>query len=133
MPTSHLTLTTIANAPLFADFWAARALIQKMRSLEQQKALHSLAWSLVPDQLQWLIITEDDALQPIILSLEIHAIRALKPIGHQGPVWQRPNPPRLLQPLEPPRTIARHILAAPYRSGLVDRPGDHPHWDSTWL
>ncbi len=133
MHTSHLTLTTINSAPLFTDFAAARALIRKMQALEQQKALRSLAWSLLPDQLQWLIVTEDDALEPIILSLEIHAIRALKPVGHLGPVWQQPNLPRPLQPLAAPRTIARHILAAPYRAGLVERPGDYPHWDSIWL
>ena len=133
MPTSHLTLTTIGNAPLFADFVAARALIRRMRALEQQKALRSLAWSLVPHQLQWLIVSEDDALQPIILTLEIHAIQALQPHGYKGPVWQHPTPSRLLHPLEAPRNIARHILAAPYRAGLVGHPGDYPHWDSTWL
>lgn len=132
MPTTHLTLTTAGHAPLFAGFNNARAMIRKMQALEQQKTLHSLAWSLVPDQLQWLIVCEEEALESIIKNLQISAVQALNPVIHQGPVWQQPTA-HTLQPQENPRTMARHILAAPYRAGLVERPGDHPHWDSAWL
>ncbi len=53
--------------------------------------------------------------------------------GGCGPVWSRAYHDRALRRDEDILAVARYIIANPLRAGLVQRVGDYPYWNATWL
>ena len=120
---------------LFADLSLGRVVISEMRRLHEIEALHSLAWVVMPDHVHWLFQLGNT----VTLSTAIKAFKArsaqrlnLK-LGRSGPIWQKAYYDHALRGDEDMRGIARYIVGNPLRAGLVDRIGDYPHWDATWL
>jgi hypothetical protein len=54
-------------------------------------------------------------------------------LGRHGAAWQKGFYDRALRSDEDVVVVARYIVANPLRNGLVERIGDYPYWNATWL
>ena len=50
-----LTTVTRKRYPLFLNLWFARAVVQQLRLSDEAGSSRTLAWTLMPDHLHWLI------------------------------------------------------------------------------
>jgi hypothetical protein len=53
--------------------------------------------------------------------------------GRCGPLWQTGYHDRAIRDGEDLLPFARYIVANPLRAGLVEKIGDYPLWDASWL
>jgi len=134
-----LTAVTHQRCPIFSDFSTARLLIDELRRLHDSRAVESLAWVVMPDHLHWLIILGDSSLPRVMQQLKSRSAVRISQSSGSGPharcgkLWQRGFHDHALRREEDLQACARYIVANPRRAGLVQRLGDYPHWDATWL
>jgi len=123
-------VTTVTNGriPVFADFSAARTLIQVIRQDELLGSHQTLCFVVMPDHLHWLLQLQNEALSRLVG--RIKSISA-KRLGQ--PIWQKGFHDHALRREEDVRSLARYVVANPLRAGLVERVGDYPHWDAVWI
>lgn len=131
----HVTATTLARVPIFADHHAAQA---ACCCFENPALLHDarmLAWVLMPDHAHWLIeLGKAHPLDKLIHGLKaFSAINVNRCVGRRGPVWSRAYYDRALRRDEDTLTVARYIIANPLRAGLVSSIGGYSYWDAIWL
>lgn len=131
----HVTTVTENRRPIFADFFCGRLVVAEMRRLEAENAVRSLAWTLMPDHLHWLLQLGDRVtLSSLMQKLKGRSSQAINQhLGDNGAVWQRGFHDHALRREEDLRSIARYIVANPLRRGLVNHIGDYPLWDAIWL
>ncbi len=130
-----VTTVTRNRRPWFNDIFAARLLIHELRQLEENGAVNSLAWVVMPDHLHWLLqLNENSCLPQLIKSLKARsALTINRYFQEKGSLWQRAYYDRAVRQEEDIRQIARYLVANPLRAGLVQNIGDYPHWDCTWM
>lgn len=126
----YLITTVVAKRkPVFADFFAARGVIQLMRDIEQHDLAQTLAFVVMPDHLHWLMsLGEARGLSAVVGTLKSLSARRLG-----GSIWQAGFHDHAVRKEEDLPALARYIVANPLRVGLVKRIGDYPHWDAIWL
>lgn len=126
----YLITTVVAGRkPVFADFSAARDLIQLLRDIEQHDLAQTLAFVVMPDHLHWLMALGE----PRGLSAVVGTLKSLSARRLGGPIWQAGFHDHAVRKEEDLPELARFIVANPLRAGLVKRIGDYPHWDAIWL
>ena len=129
-----LTTATAGRRPLFADFTRARIAIGEMRSLQRRDWLNSLAFVVMPDHVHWLVELGPLPLEKAIQTFKGRSARQLRAsCAVRGPVWQPGFHDRAVRRDESISAAARYIVMNPVRAGLVETPGDYPHWDCAWL
>jgi len=130
-----VTTVTRRRAPVFDDFNDARLFIQELKRLQQEQRCVWLAWVLMPDHFHGLLgLGSGVDLSVTIKFLKARSARAIqRRRGTSGALWQPGFHDRALRKEEQRLAVARYIVANPLRSGLVDKIGDYPHWDSVWL
>ena len=83
----------------------------------------------MPDHIHWLMQLDNNAtLERIIRSMKSQSAKA---VGM--PIWQTGYYDHAIRKDEDIQNIARYIVANPIRAGIVEKIGDYPHWDATWL
>ncbi len=119
----------------FREFFCARIVVAEMRNLHESKAVHSMAWVVMPDHVHWLFqLTDSATLSSVVKGFKARsAQRVNRYLGRQGTLWQKAFYDHAVRKDEDVRGIARYIVANPLRSGLVKNIGDYPHWDAIWL
>ncbi|MCU0735734.1 MAG: transposase [Methylotetracoccus sp.] len=126
--TYHITTVTRNRAPVFRDFHAARSVVIQLKMLHDEGRAETLCYVLMPDHLHWLMTLRAGGLSDAVRRLKGRTAHA---IGR--PVWQPNYYDHGIRSDEDLRKLARYIVANPLRSGLVDRIGAYPWWDSIWL
>nr|WP_244444092.1 transposase [Arenimonas donghaensis] len=94
-----------------------------------------MAWVLMPDHWHGLLVlgTESRLGQTLQRAKGSSARLFNKRLGRRGSVWGAGFHDRALRSHENLRAAARYLVANPLRAGLVERVGDYPFWDATWL
>ncbi len=106
-----------------------------MKKLHDAGMVNSLAWTLIPDHLHWLLqLTSQKQLSEVMHYLKGRSARIINKMANQRtPVWQRAYYDHALRNDENLRSIARYLVANPLRAGLVKHIGDYPLWDAIWI
>ncbi|QCI14783.1 transposase [Pseudomonas putida] len=129
-----VTTATRNRTPLFNDFRLARAVVQQLRTSEENRMCKSLAWVLMPDHLHWLIELGNVGLSDLMCAFKSRSSCALYRAGvDRRHIWQPGFHDRALRREEDIKAVARYIIANPIRAGLVSRASEYPHWDCMWL
>ena len=123
-----ITTATLQRRKVFADFDAARLLINILRIESASGSCKTLAFVVMPDHLHWLLQLERGSLSAVIG--RVKSISA-KRLGR--PVWQDGFHDRALRCDDDLQAVARYVVANPVRAGLVKQVGQYPHWDAVWL
>ena len=88
----------------------------------------------MPDHLHLLMQVQGKSLSRVVKCLKGTSARALNhEIGRTGRFWDPGFHDRAVRRDQPLVSAARYIIANPVRAGLVERVGDYPYWDATWL
>ncbi|MBX9608972.1 MAG: transposase [Gammaproteobacteria bacterium] len=129
-----VTIVTHQRQPWFADFFAARTVINELRRLNDTHMAESMAWVIMPEHIHWLMaLGTTRSLSIAVKMLKGRSARALGLAALGGAVWQRSFHDHAVRREAELRLIARYIVMNPLRRGLVRRIGDYPHWDAIWL
>ncbi|MGE8500165.1 MAG: REP-associated tyrosine transposase [Pseudomonas sp.] len=129
-----LTATVEKREAVFTNFFLARLLVAELRSVHEDGLVESLAWTVMPDHLHWLVALNNSSLSTVMRRVKGRSARRIHAaLGRQGKLWQDGFHDRALRREEDVRPAARYIIANPIRAGLVSRVGDYPLWDAIWL
>lgn len=129
-----VTIVTHQRQPWFADFFAARIVVNELRRLNDTHMAESMAWVIMPEHIHWLMVLGTTrSLSVAVKILKGRSARALGLAALGGTVWQRSFYDHAVRREEELRSLARYIVMNPLRRGLVRRIGDYPHWDAIWL
>ncbi len=131
----HITTATKQRESFFADPRAARAACHCFENPVLLRDARMLAWVLMPDHAHWLIeLGETRALQGIVGTLKTFSARNVNlAIERCGSIWAPAFHDHALRDEDDIPAAARYIVANPLRAALVERIGDYPYWNSTFL
>jgi len=124
-----VTTVTQQRHPVFADFCAARTLIQVLQAAQSQDQADTLAFVVMPDHLHWLLALRAGAR----LSTAVQTVKSVTAHRLNRKIWQNGFHDRALRQEEDLPAAARYLVANPLRAGLCQNIGDDPHWDAIWL
>jgi len=128
-----ITTTTHQRIPLFEDFNCARFVVHAISHEDCQA--ETLAYVVMPDHFHWLMqINEGGKLDKVMQSIKSASSHHINKFhNRKGPVWQSGYHDHALREEEDLKATARYVVANPLRAGLVERVGDYPLWDASWL
>lgn len=129
-----VTTVTDQRIPWFQDELLARLMCQSLQ--RPQSALHAkyLCWVVMPDHVHVLLQLGAGHLSEVVRRLKGRSAAQLnREIGRCGRFWEPGFHDHALRRDENVRQAARYIIANPLRAGLVERVGDYPYWNATWL
>lgn len=131
----HLTIASAFRRPVFAYPEAARAVARAQRSPAVWCSSHCLAWVLMPDSWQGLVIIgAGDSLNRLARRFKTATTRTVEPrFRVNGWLWERKIAGIPLAVGEDRRMAARRLIGSPVRAGLADCVGGYPYWDAVWL
>ena len=131
----HVTVTTLGRNPVFVGYEAASAASRAFETPAFLGDASLLAWVLMPDHAHWLLqLGARDSLVTVVARLKSASARhANLALRSQGSLWSRAFHDHALRRDEDVVATARYIIANPVRAGLVERIGDYPFWNTTWL
>jgi len=109
--------------------------IVKLHECDTRGMSHTLAFVLMPDHLHWLVQLMQGSLPTLMGQFKANAARVINSAqGSKGlALWQDGYHDHALRRDEDLRVVGRYLVNNPVRAGLVDRVGDYPHWDATWV
>ena len=120
--------------PVFEDWILGRLVVSELRALDAEGLTHTLAWVIMPDRLQWLVQLGARPLATVMCRLKSRSSLSVNEQRQAcGRLWAAGYEERLLDAADDPKAIARQMVTAPQRAGLVKRTGDYPLWDAVWL
>lgn len=130
-----LTVPTLYRRPVFCDDEAARAVCRIHTASWPWRDASLRAWVLMPDHWHAMVtLGERDTLSTLVGRFKAITSRAVEDRHRvNGWLWGRGFGDQPLPAGEDPRQAARHLVAMPVRTGLVERLGDYPYWNAAWL
>ncbi|SER75633.1 REP element-mobilizing transposase RayT [Pseudomonas sp. NFACC02] len=129
-----LTSVTLNRSPFFGDWQMGRLLVNAFRRAEEEGAVRSLAWVVMPDHFHWLVELQNVHLPVLMCKTKSRTVRTFNDAtGNCHRLWQRGYHDRAVRREEDLQAIARYIVMNPVRAGLVRRVHDYPLWDAIWL
>nr|WP_180205277.1 transposase [Pseudomonas sp. SbOxS1]NYU05327.1 transposase [Pseudomonas sp. SbOxS1] len=129
-------ITTVIHArqPIFSDWRLGRLVVAELRRAHESGLVNSIAWVVMPDHFHWLMQLHDSNLGSVIGATKARSTQSVnKMIGRHGPLWQTSYHDRAIRDGEDLLPFARYIVTNPLRAGLVEKIGDYPLWDASWL
>ena len=138
MPGQVYLVTTVCRnrEPWFAQWPQASALSAALAERRLWRTSQLQCWVLMPDHLHCLVaLGGDEPLAKLLQRVKsVTASVVNRTLGRRRkPVWAPGYHDHGLRREEDVRVLARYIVANPLRAGLVERIGDYPYWDATWL
>lgn len=124
-----VTVVTLNRRPIFADFAAARTLVQTLKTESDLKRVTTLAYVVMPDHLHWLMKLQEGAK----LTRCVRDVKSVTTHRLGMSLWQRGFHDHAVRHEEDLQAVARYVVANPVRVGLVQRTGLYPHWDAVWV
>lgn len=129
-----LTSVTLNRSPFFGDWQMGRLLVNAFRRAEEEGAVRSLAWVVMPDHFHWLVELQNVHLPVLMCKTKSRTVRTFNDAtGNCHRLWQKGYHDRAVRREEDLQAIARYIVMNPVRAGLVRRVHDYPLWDAIWL
>jgi REP element-mobilizing transposase RayT len=130
-----VTTVTSGRRPYFIDFATALPVIQALEPASSAGDARWLAWVLMPDHFHGLIsLGQHQSLSAVMRQFKGRSARSWNQAFHRmGALWQPNFHDQALRHDEDRRSVARYLVGNPVRAGLVERIGDYPFWDATWL
>lgn len=129
-----VTAVVYQRRPVFTDFYLGRLLVAELKQAHDLGRVASLAWVIMPDHFHWLFELRGASLSQVMQRVKSRSTLAInRACGTQGAFWQSGYHDRAARAEEDLIPIARYIIGNPLRAGLVERIGDYPLWDATWL
>ncbi len=127
-----VTTVTERRLSIFSDWRVGRLVVHE---ISRAPGADTLAFVVMPDHVHWLFaLTGSVSLARLVGGFKgrsAHAVNAA--LGRSGRLWQPGFHDHAIRADEDARRIARYIIANPLRARLVERVGDYPLWDATWL
>jgi REP element-mobilizing transposase RayT len=118
----------------FEDWRLGRLLVSEMKQVHEEGLVCSLAWVIMPDHFHWLFELRRGSLKSLIRRVKSKSGIAInRARGDEGRFWQLGYHDIAVRYDDDLKKFARYIVANPLRAGLVERVGDYPLWDATWL
>ncbi|MBV4487852.1 transposase [Pseudomonas sp. SWRI153] len=129
-------LTAVVNRRerVFNNWHDGRLVVNELRRCSEAGLVASLAYVVMPDHLHWLVELQEGSLADLMCRVKSRSCQAYnQKHGRQGQLWQRGYYDRALRRDEDLKDAALYVVKNPVRAGLVERTGDYPLWDATWL
>ncbi|NIF28677.1 transposase [Pantoea sp. Tr-811] len=129
-----LTSITQSRRRIFRDLRSARLLVGALRQAQEEGAVRSLAWVVMPDHFHWLIELGPISLKRLMRRVKSRSTMMINRHNHQsGQLWQRGFHDHALRKDEDVQVVARYIIMNAVRAGLVTSVRHYSHWDALWL
>jgi REP element-mobilizing transposase RayT len=88
----------------------------------------------MPDHVHLLVQLGEAGLEQVVRRLKARsALQLNQAIGRSGRFWAPGFHDHALRREEDLKSVARYIVGNPLRARLVERVGDYPYWNATWL
>jgi len=131
-----VTTVTKARKNIFTNFNKARFVTQSLRYVEFNRNLESLCFVIMPDHLHWLFsLGVNTSISQVVADVKRRSSYRINQYNKKNgnAIWQPGFHDYALRQEDEIKDVARYIVANPLRAGLVEKIGDYPHWDATWL
>ncbi|MFK0089162.1 REP-associated tyrosine transposase [Pseudomonas sp. NPDC090755] len=129
-----VTVATHGRVPILGELPTGRLLVKELRLAHEEHLVCSLAWVVMPDHFHWLFALHGKCLSQVMCRVKSRSSLAInRARSGCGRLWQKGFYDRAIRKEEDLKTVARYIVANPVRAGLVQRVGDYPLWDASWL
>lgn len=128
-----LTVLTARGIPWLDDLRCARVVTEELLRCEQESAVQSLAWLVLPDRVCWMLRRRNACLNRSMALFKERSARAVQCAAERsGRVWQAGYQVYAIAAEDNPVELAMQLVQAPLRAGLCDRLDQYPHWYCRW-
>jgi putative transposase len=129
-----VTAVTDGRQCFFGDFDVGCTASRTLSRGDLWPGARLLAWVLMPDHMHLLVeLGDKESLSLVMQRVKSVMSREIRLILGERTIWQAGFHDHALRKSERARSAARYLIANPVRAGLVERVGDYPFWDATWL
>lgn len=130
----HLGLFTERRTLHLKPFAVARAVARALRRADEDQYTETLAWVVLPDQVQWLFVLRDfTTLSRPVREVKASSEREIAPmIEPYGPIWQPAFAETRIKDLEAAERLALDVVLTRAGSKPAGDPGAWSHWDAIW-
>ncbi|MHC8375731.1 REP-associated tyrosine transposase [Pseudomonas sp. MDT1-16] len=129
-----ITAVVHQRHPIFTDWRLGRLLVAELRRVHEQKWVNSIASVVMPDHFHWLVQLEQHTLAQVMQATKSPSTLTInRALNREGAFWQTGYHDRAIRDGEELLPFARYLVANPLRAGLVEKIGDYPLWDASWL
>jgi len=128
-----ITCITHTRMCVFTQWGCGRLLVTVL--INEHERAETLAYVVMPDHLHWLVqLAEGTSLDRLMRTVKSVSSRQInRKLNRSGRLWQAGYHDHALRKTEDMVATARYVIANPLRAGLVERIGDYPLWDATWM
>ena len=127
-----VTFSTYQREPLFDCFTCGRIVVNSIRY--QENRCHTLAFTVMPDHVHWLLQLNTVPLKALVHSVKSYSSNQINHhLMKKGTVWQPGFHDHALRKEEALLHLARYVILNPVRAGLVRSIREYPLWDAVWL
>ncbi|WP_352296889.1 transposase [Pseudoalteromonas sp. 20-MNA-CIBAN-0454] len=119
----------------FKDFNSACLVAREISFFTQNKSLQTICYSLMPDHLHWLFQLQSNVhISKVVGQFKsITTVKLNRTLASNQKIWQPNYYDHKLRYDDDLINQARYIVANPLRAKLVQKVGDYPFWDCTYL
>jgi len=130
-----VTAVTTNRRCYFADFANGSLLARSLYDADQQRWTTTHAYVVMPDHFHWLFELMDVLpLSEVIQRVKGGSAHALNQrLLQSDRIWQKGYHEHAMRDDEDVLHAARYVVMNPLRAGLVQKVGEWPFWDSSFL
>ena len=130
-----ITAVTNQRRPIFTQINIAKKVITELYVLENEKAVNTISYVLMPDHLHWQFqLLNKYTLAEVVKRLKGRTTQFInKAEQRKGSVWQADYYDHQIKNESDLIKQARYIVANPLRAGLVKNIGNYPFWNCIYL
>lgn len=130
-----ITAVTNQRQPIFTQIDIAKKVITELYVLENEKAVNTISYVLMPDHLHWQFqLLNKYTLAEVVKRLKGRTTQLInKAEQRKGSVWQADYYDHQIKNESDLIKQARYIVANPLRAGLVKNIGNYPFWNCIYL
>lgn len=127
-----VTFVTQDRKPIFYNFSCGRIVVNSIR--HQESRSKTLAYTVMPDHVHWLLQLQETPLKILIHSVKSYSsLQINKQLNGTGRVWQQGFHDHALRKEEDLKHLARYVILNPVRAKLVKSVREYSLWDAMWL
>jgi putative transposase len=126
-----LTICAHQRRPVFKDASVIEMVLDQIRFTAAEQGVENIAYCFMWDHLHLLVAGTADAsdLKKFAKLMKQRAGWRSARLGH-GRLWQVGYFDRVLREEEATTDVVQYIIQNPVRAGIVESPGQYPHWGS---
>ena len=130
-----LTMVTKNRDNFFHSFDIAQKVIAEIYTLENEQAIKTISYVLMPDHLHWQFqLLQIYNLPDVVKRLKGRTTMSInKLLNRKGAIWQADYFDHQIKNDDDLINQARYIVANPLRAGIVKNIGEYPYWNCIYL